>query len=589
MISTDDAVVQPIRRRHRLSTRLGLVLGATVLVFSVVVGTLLWRAHRLQQSFVALLASDVRQSADARRMQVELKKQVQEWKDVLLRGADSGALTRYTAAYRARSDTVAAMATALALATGDRPLRDALMAFRAAHAQLRRDYDAALTHFAEDPRRRQSEADAMVKGRDRAPTDQIDAIVAAYEARVDAASRALERQVAWARRATAGILTLATLLVVWMLLRLVQHVTRPLEQLQRAAARVATGDLRAAGIGRETPDELGRLADAFARMTDRLRSVLGDVRREAAQVAGTARELAATTREISGSAQQVAEAASTISVASMEQTRRLEAARDATAIVERAVRSAADDATRAAALTADTRTAADEASHASDRAMAALEEILAASNDVVPAAHALRERAGRIETLTDAIDAIARQTNLLSINAAIEAARAGANGRGFTVLASEIRSLADQTAEALHRIRALTSDVRDVADRNAARAALVHDRVLDGERTIGEALRALATIREASRHGGMATHAIVGALAAPREAIERLFADVADLAAAAQQNAASAQQVSAASEQTTAAVAQAAASSGALADVAARLDDHIAIFRVAPDAAALRS
>jgi methyl-accepting chemotaxis protein len=282
---------------------------------------------------------------------------------------------------------------------------------------------------------------------------------------------------------------------------------------------------------------------------------------------------------------QVSEAATSISMASMQQTQRLEAARDAAATVEAAMRAATADVTHAAVTTGDALAAAADAAAAADRAMAALEAILAASSDVLPAAQALRERATSIEELTDAIDAIARQTNLLSINAAIEAARAGAHGRGFTVLATEIRSLADQTADALRRIRLLTSAVRDVANQNASRAGVVHDRVLDGERTIGEALRAIATIRDASSRGGQATQAVASTLTAPRGAIERLFIDVADLAAAAQQNAASAQEVSAAAEETTAAVAQAAGASRIMAEVAGRLDSHVSIFKVDRDTA----
>lgn len=580
MIRPDDAVLQPIPRRHRLSTRLAIVLGGTILSLSFIGAVLLWRADRLQRAYGAVLTGNVRRAADARRMQVELKKQVQEWKDVLLRGSDEVALLRYTTAYRARSDTVAALAAYLEASAGSPALREALASFRAAHAQLRRDYDAAQAHFAGDPARRQAEADAMVKGRDRAPTDRIDAIVIAYTAEVEATTSALEAEQVAARRVTAAVLCGTVVLVTWLLWRLVRQVTRPIERLQRAAARVASGDLRAMPSLRESPDELGRLADAFSRMTERLRGMLLEVRDESAQVNVAARDLAATTHEINQTATRVAEAASTISFASMEQTRRLEAARDAASSVEQSVRAAADDAARVAALTSDSLSAVEDAASASDRAIVALEAILAASGDVVPAAQALRERAESIETLTDAIDAIARQTNLLSINAAIEAARAGPHGRGFTVLATEIRSLADQTADALRRIRTLTNDVRTVADRNASGANQVRDRVLEGERTIGQALRALAAIREAASRSGIATQAIAGALESPRDAIERLLGDVAELAAAAQQNAASAQEVSAATEETTAAVSQTAASSRVLAEVAARLEDHVAVFRV---------
>mgnify|MGYP001810195490 CR=1 FL=1 len=574
-----DSPVPAVPRLSRLSTRLASIVGLAVGTMTLVVGLLLMRADRLQRDFVALLAGDVQRAADARRMQVELKKQVQEWKDVLLRGADPAALARYTSAYQGRSDSVAALAQRLATHEPDPVLAGRIDAFRAAHAQLRLDYDAARAVYAQDPARRQAEADAMVKGKDRPPTDLVDGLVAAYTARVALGSQTIATRIADERR-SAAILVLVVLLVMsGLLFRLVKQLTAPIEALQRAAVRVASGDLRTTWTPGGGDDELAQLGRAFATMAGRLRVMLGEVRDEATHVAATSRDLAATTRELDTGARQVSDAAEAISLASMQQTQRLEAARDAAGIVDGAFRHAVSVAGGAATTATEAMSGAVEAAGAADRALASLEQIMAVSANVLPAAQALRDRAGAIEALTDAIDAIARQTNLLSINAAIEAARAGAQGRGFTVLATEIRSLADQTGDALKRIRSLTADVRDVADRNASNASLVHDRVLDGERTIGEALRAIAAIREASARGEVATRSIAEALHAPRAAIERLFADVAELAAAAEQNAASAQQVSAAAEETTASVAQAAASSRMLADVAGRLEHHVAVFR----------
>lgn len=580
MRATAEFAIPAVPLRHRLVVRLWSVVGSGMLLMIAVLLVVLQRTHGTHDAYAALLDTDVRQAADARRMQVELKKQVQEWKDVLLRGADPAALARYTTAFRGRSDSVAAMANRLATVAGSDELRTRVRAFRDAHVTLRGEYERALAVYAADPARRQATADSLVKGKDRAPTDLIDGIVALYQARVDEGTRAIGAQVTVDRRRTVVVVGLVLAGLVIVLVRFVRQLTRPIERLQDAAGRIAGGDLRHVPDGAATPDEIGRLGAAFRSMATRLRATLGDVRHEAQQVAVASRDLATMTREVDLTARQVADAASAISMASMSQTTRLEAARDAAAIVDGALREATAMADRSATTAADALRAVGEASRAADDAMATLEAILVASNDVVPAAEALRAQADAIETLTDTVDAIARQTNLLSINAAIEAARAGSAGRGFTVLATEIRGLADQTADALVRIRALTRDVRAVADRNAARAGLVRDRVVDGEGTIGRALGAIGTIRAATEAGGQAAHELSAALARPQDAVERLFTDVAELAAAAQENAASAQQVSAASEQTTASIAQAAAASRALADVSDRLVRHVAFFRV---------
>lgn len=563
-----------------------MLLGLALFGVAGVTTMLLVQGFRMRSAYERLLATDVREAAEARRMQVELKKQVQEWKDVLLRGRDPDALAKYSTAYRSRGRTVDSLANALATNTVDANVRKRLGEFRLAHTALGQQYDAALAVFAPDPLRRQADADALVKGKDRPPTDLIDGIVSAYDQRVRLTTLALADTLARERAWTLALVTLVFVSLAFGLWRVVRQVTRPIERLQAAAGRVAAGDLRPMARLVASPDELGRLDASFAAMTQRLREVLGEVRREARQVADTAAQLAASTSQIDDTARQVASASHAISLASSQQTSQLEHARDAAAVVDESVRDAARRVQEAAVRSAEAGDAATAAATAADAAMAALEAIRRSADDVVPAAQALRERAQGIEGLTDAIDAIARQTNLLSINAAIEAARAGVHGRGFTVVATEVRALADQTAAALTRIRELTADVRAVADRNSARAEDVMRRILEGERTIGEALGAIGTIRAATVEGRRAGDATAVALERPHDAVQRLFADVQELAAGAQENAASAEEVSASVEQTTAALAQAAAASRALADIAERLATHAAWFMVREDSPA---
>jgi len=220
--------------------------------------------------------------------------------------------------------------------------------------------------------------------------------------------------------AVGGIVTLA----------MRRHVLRPMAELSGVIGRMAGGDLTVRAPVRSR-DEIGQLGDAFNGMVEQLNRALQEVESASARVASGSMELAASAEEM---AHTVAETA-----------RVGEGLQDAGRQVQENLRGLDLD---VAALAERTRSTGAE----SEQAVADSSRGSEAGRGAVSEMEAIRTATGRIVQVIQVIQDIARQTNLLSLNAAIEAAKAGAQGKGFAVVAEEVRKLAERSAVAAREI-----------------------------------------------------------------------------------------------------------------------------------------
>jgi methyl-accepting chemotaxis protein len=234
-----------------------------------------------------------------------------------------------------------------------------------------------------------------------------------------------------------GVSALALLLGVILSFTIARGFSVPLGNAVAALEKVAAGDLTAS-LDVDTRDEMGQMGAALNRAVERLNSTMREVADSAANASSSSQQLAAASEAIASGAQEQAASLEETS-ASLEQ-------------ISAAVRLSAENAKRASELASGTQNPGDYG-HEGTSAVAAMAEISTAS--------------AKISEIISTVDEIAFQTNLLAVNAAVEAARAGDEGRGFAVVASEVRSLAQRSSLSAKEIKGLIQDSLRKVDRGS--------------------------------------------------------------------------------------------------------------------------
>ncbi|MHB9144952.1 MAG: methyl-accepting chemotaxis protein [Symbiobacteriia bacterium] len=405
-----------------------------------------------------------------------------------------------------------------------------------------------------------------------------------------------------ARTVSIAVALLSILVGLGIALLLARGISRPVQAAAAAASELAAGNLHIRELKASARDEVGDMARAFNQMVQSLRVLIGQVAESAERVAGSSEQLSGTSGQVAQATQSVAATVTQVAEGAASQS---ESVRLTLTTVEQLRTAIA----QIAAGAQEQASGAQQTSQVAGLMMAAIEDVSQKAGDVAASSQRARETAasgsevvtktiegmGRIRDtvlqsaervrelgksseqigeITQAITDIADQTNLLALNAAIEAARAGEHGRGFAVVADEVRKLAERAGASAQEISDLIRTIQAGTELAIRAMESGTSEVESGTRLTadaGEALQAIlsmveqtsgdaAAIQSAAQNVAASSREVVAAIESVAAISEENTAATEEMAAGSEQVAESVQKMAGLSEANTAAAEEVAAS-----------------------------
>ncbi|WP_371264089.1 methyl-accepting chemotaxis protein [Pseudomonas sp. NFACC45] len=360
-----------------------------------------------------------------------------------------------------------------------------------------------------------------------------------------------DHDAAQAKTVLVSAAVLAMLFGVIAALVITRQIVGPLDQTLKVAERIAAGDLTH-NLTSERRDELGQLQRAMQSMTVGLRQLIGGISDGVTQIASAAEQLSAVTEQTSAG----------VNSQKVETDQVATAMHEMTATVQEVARNAEE--ASEAAVAADQQ--AREGEKVVGEAIAQIERLALEVGNSTAAMGDLKRESDKIGSVLDVIKSVAQQTNLLALNAAIEAARAGEAGRGFAVVADEVRSLAQRTQKSTEEIEELIVGLQSGTEQVAT--------IMDNSRSLTD------NSVELTRRAGGSLENITRTVSAIQSMNQQIAAAAEQQSAVAEEINRSVLNVRDVSEQTASSSEETAASSAELARLGVHLQTLVGRFRV---------
>jgi methyl-accepting chemotaxis protein len=362
-----------------------------------------------------------------------------------------------------------------------------------------------------------------------------------------------------------------------------RSITTRLNSLVSVSDKISNGDLTTKVID-TSKDEIGQLSGSIGIMVSSLKSLVGEVKESSKTLSFTSQEMAASSEEISASTAQISTAISQISEGALMQSSKIEDVSETISDMSISVQDIATNSQKAAENAVESNELIQSLGDVAHELIFKMDHIKSSSDESSGMIDELNEKSSKIGEIVSFITQIADQTNLLALNAAIEAARAGEHGRGFAVVADEVRKLAEESATAAKQISGLIEEMQEGTGNAVISMKKGGVEVANGAESLEKAVSLVEKVVESGKQITEMVSDIAAASEEQAASIEETTASIEEVSAVAEQSAAGTQETMASVEEQTASMEGLAHSSQSLSEMAEKLLAVVSKFKLEEDA-----